>query len=145
MANTGFRTFDATVQQANEWLSEIGERMYWDDPDRPYLALRSTLHAIRDHLVVDESAQLAGLLPLLIRGTYYEGWDPSKVPVRERKIEEFLGRIRRDMQRAEPTVDPERVARTVIEVVGSKISGGEWEQVRRSMPEDVQRLWTTTE
>jgi uncharacterized protein (DUF2267 family) len=141
--STGFNTFDATIHQANTWLKEIGERMYWEDDSRPYLALRATLHAIRDHLVVDESAQLAAQLPLIIRGTYYEGWNPSKVPVRERKLEQFLDRIREDFERADPTIDPEQVARVVISVIGSKVSQGEWEQVMGAMPEEVQALWKT--
>lgn len=143
MTNTGFSTFDSAVQQANEWLNAIGQQFRWEDKSRSYHALRATLHAIRDHLVVDESAQFAAQLPMIIRGVYYEGWDPSKVPVRERKIEQFLDRIRSEFQRSDPTIDPERVARAVIELVGSKISHGEWDQVMRAMPEEIQQLWKT--
>ena len=39
-----------------------------DCPDRheAYLALRATLHALRDRLTIEETAQLAAQLPMLI-------------------------------------------------------------------------------
>jgi uncharacterized protein (DUF2267 family) len=40
--------------------------------------LRATLHALRDRLIIDEVAQLSAQLPMLIRGLYYKGWDPTK-------------------------------------------------------------------
>jgi hypothetical protein len=58
--------------------------------------LRATLHALRDRLTVEEVAQLGAQLPMLIRGFYYEGWDPTGKPLRERHEEQFLVRISRE-------------------------------------------------
>ena len=44
--------------------------------------MRATLHALRDRLTVEEAAQFAAQLPMLIRGFYYEGWNPTDKPVR---------------------------------------------------------------
>jgi uncharacterized protein (DUF2267 family) len=55
--------------------------------------LRTYLHALRDRLTVDEAAELAAQLPELIRGIYYEGWDPSKTPVRYEDLADFLDRV----------------------------------------------------
>ncbi len=68
--------------------------------------LRATLH---DRLPVEETAQLAAQLPMLIRGLYFEGWDPTGKPVKERHREDFLGRMQREMERYD--IDPERAAR----------------------------------
>ena len=38
------------------------------------------LHTLRDRLTVDVAAKLAAQLPTLIRGIYYEDWDPSRTP-----------------------------------------------------------------
>jgi len=55
-----------------------------------YRALRAVMHAIRDRLTVDETAQLAAQLPELIRGIYYEGWDPSRTPASYHDSKSFL-------------------------------------------------------
>lgn len=134
--------FESTVQQTNEWLAAIAEQLGWDDRQRAYIGLRGTLHALRDYLVVDESAQLAAQLPLLVRGIYYEGWDPSKVPVDNRSRDDFLQRVAGAFERADPGVDPEQVTRAVLRLLSDRISQGEATQARRLLPKDVQSLWT---
>lgn len=132
---------ESTVQQTYQWLNEIRAELGWDDEQRAYLALRGTLHALRDHLVVDESAQFAAQLPMLVRGLYYEGWDPSRVPVKERRQAQFLDRINRAFARTDYDQEPAQVARAVLQVLGSNLSGGETEQVMRGLPAEVQELW----
>jgi uncharacterized protein (DUF2267 family) len=50
------------------------------------------LHALRDRLTVNEAAQFGAQLPMLVRGIYYEGWDPTRLPVKMNR-EEFLQRV----------------------------------------------------
>jgi uncharacterized protein (DUF2267 family) len=140
LSTTGLDVFDTTVQETNEWLRAIQEEMGWGDRQLAYLALRGTLHALRDHLTVDEAAHLAAQLPLLVRGIYYDAWDPSRVPVRERHREQFLARVADAFERTRP-VDPEQAARSVLRVLGTRISAGEIDNVRRMLPEDVRALW----
>jgi uncharacterized protein (DUF2267 family) len=52
--------------------------------NQSYSALRAVLHALRDRLTVAETAHLSAQLPMLIRGIYFKGWDPTKVPVRSK-------------------------------------------------------------
>ena len=80
---TGHSTFDKTVDKTNHVLKEIEQAYGWPKERRNYSydALRAVLHALRDRLTVDECADLAARLPLLVRGMYCEGWDPSRVPV----------------------------------------------------------------
>lgn len=140
---TRLDVLESTMQQTYRWLHEINEELGWADERRAYLALRGTLHALREHLVVDESAQFAAQLPMLVRGLYFEGWDPSHVPVKERRREQFLDRINRAFTRTGLDEDPARVARAVLQVLGSNISGGETEQVMHALPAEVQELWNT--
>jgi uncharacterized protein (DUF2267 family) len=140
MTTTGLDVFDTTVQETNEWLRAIHEELGWGDRQLAYLALRGTLHAVRDHLTVDEGAHLAAQLPLLVRGIYYDQWDPSRVPVRERHREQFLARVADAFQRV-PPVNPEEMARAVLRVLATRISAGEADDVRRMLPGDVQALW----
>jgi uncharacterized protein (DUF2267 family) len=69
------------------------EVLGWPNRHKAYLALRATLHALRDRLTVEEVAQLGAQLPTLIRGFYYEGWDPTGKPLRVRHKEQFLARL----------------------------------------------------
>ncbi len=41
-------------------------------------------------LTIDEVAQLGAQLPMLVRGIYYEGWDPSNKPLRGRHKRDFM-------------------------------------------------------
>jgi uncharacterized protein (DUF2267 family) len=98
--------------------------------------LRACLHALRDRLPVDEAAQLAAQLPVLIRGIYYENWDPSKTPLKYRSLDEFLGRIA-----AEGGLDGETEASYAIEatarILDRHVSPGELEDVRAVLPPEL--------
>ena len=65
---TGLDVFDTTVQKTHIWLNEIMQELGWEDRYKAYLGLRTTLHALRDRLPIEETAQLAAQLPMLIRG-----------------------------------------------------------------------------
>jgi uncharacterized protein (DUF2267 family) len=97
MAETGFSSISTTVDKTNRVLKEIEEANAWPKERRneSYAALRAVSHALRDRLTVEESAHLAAQLPMLIRGLYYEGWNPARVPVKMNK-EQFLERVRQD-------------------------------------------------
>ncbi len=140
MSMTGFEPFDKAVHKAFIWLDEIMKELGTDDRHRAYLALRGTLHALRDRLNADEAAQLAAQLPVLIRGIYYEGWDPSKTPVKIRHKEAFLERIAREFTQ-EPDLDAEAVARAVFKTLERHITPGEIEDIQRMLPKELRELW----
>ena len=137
MSTAGLEVFDSTLQQTNLWLKAIMDQLGWDDRQRAYLGLRGTLHALRDYLTVDEAADLAAQLPMLVRGIYYEGWDPSRSPASERGREDFLRRVASAFSRG-PEADAEAVARAVLQVLGDHVTAGEVEEVWNMLPGDVQ-------
>jgi uncharacterized protein (DUF2267 family) len=102
--------------------------------------LRAVLHALRDRLTVEEVAQLGAQLPMLIRGFYYEGWDPTGKPSKIRQREQFLSRIGQQFK-GDNSVDPEQVARAVFTVLAKRISEGEIEDVKHVLPEEIRDLW----
>jgi uncharacterized protein (DUF2267 family) len=140
MSATGLEVFDTTVQKTNSWLNEAMHLLDSQDKHKAYLAFRSTLHALRDRLTVDEAAQLAAQLPMLMRGFYYEGWDPSGKPLKLRTREEFLDRIAQELKGVEG-MDPETLARAVFAVLEGKLTEGEIEEVRQTLPQEIRELW----
>jgi uncharacterized protein (DUF2267 family) len=140
MSATGLSVFDTTLQKTNQWLNDLMQLLDWRDKSKAYLALRATLHALRDRLPIDEVAQLAAQLPMLVRGFYYEGWDPTGKPEKERNKEQFLAHIARYFQDDE-VVDPEQVARAVFTVLAKHVSEGEVQDMRRVLPSALRSLW----
>lgn len=140
MATTGISTIDHAPQVVAEWLNELCDDLEWPEKPRAYLLMRETLHAVRDMLTVDEATDLAAQLPVLIRGIYFEGWDPSKTPIKERKKSDFLDRIGARFQK-EPLDDPERAVAAVFDLLRRHVSFGEFEHVRDAMRKPIQDLW----
>jgi uncharacterized protein (DUF2267 family) len=143
MSTTGLRAFDQTLQQSNIWLKELMELMGWEDRQRAYLALRLTLHALRDRLHVEAAAHLGAQLPLLLRGVYYDGWHPAGKPLKERSLEAFLAPVRKGLGR-DPAVDAEAVARAVFRVLDRHVTAGEIANVKHVLPKAVRDLWPET-
>ena len=139
MSMTGLEVFDTTVHKTNHWLNEAMDELHWKDKHKAYDAFRSTLHALRDRLTVEETAQLAAQLPMLMRGFYYEGWDPTRKPERLRHRDEFLARIAQQFRNE--AVDPEAVARAVFAVLSHHVSQGEIQDVRSIVPQEIRELW----
>lgn len=140
MSTTGLRTFDETVHATNGWLHELTARLGWDDRQRACRLLRVSLQTLRDRLPVTEAAQLGAQLPILLRGVFYEGWQPAKVPVKTRSLDEFLAGLRAAFS-DEPDFDAEAAFREVVAVMKLHVSPGEIEDVRRVMPAEIKTLW----
>jgi uncharacterized protein (DUF2267 family) len=131
--------FDTTVQKTYDWLNELGGILGTDNRRLLYRALRSTLHALRDRLTIEEVAQLGAQLPMLVRGLYYEGWDPTGKPLRVRDTEEFLAPISAAL--ANDPLDAEEAARGVFEMMANRITAGEVQDVKHILPAGIRTLW----
>jgi uncharacterized protein (DUF2267 family) len=140
MGATGFSTFDKTIDKTNHVLAEIEQAHGWskDQRNKSYDALRAVLHTLRDRLTVDECAHLAAQLPLLVRGVYYEGWDPSRVPINMNR-EEFLQNVRRGFPDG-VAEDMERLVTSVLQALRQYVTEGEWEDIKSSISRDLRPL-----
>jgi uncharacterized protein (DUF2267 family) len=140
MSATGLDVFDTTLHKTNSWLNELMQVLGSQDRHEAYLAMKATLHALRDRLTVEEVAQLGAQLPMLIRGFYYEGWDPTGKPLRVRQKEQFLARIEQQF-RGDDGINAERLARAVFTVLAKRVSEGEIEDVKHILPAEIGDLW----
>jgi uncharacterized protein (DUF2267 family) len=141
MSATGLEIFDKTLQVTHVWLNEIADELPWADRHRAYVALRAVLHTLRDRLTVEEASDLGAQLPMLVRGIYYEGWNPAKTPDKK-KLPEFLDSVGSHFrQTAVSNANPEQVTRAVFRVLSKHVSEGEIADVRQMLPKDLQALW----
>src|SRR3989339_1203972 len=93
MTDTGLRYFDKSIQKAHEWINDACREIGTDDREKAYMALKATLIELRDCLSVEEAAQLAAQLPMVLRGAYYENWKPAANPIKIREREEFIAQV----------------------------------------------------
>lgn len=144
MAETGFAAFSKTVDKTNQILKQIEDAYGWPQERRnqSYQALRTVLHALRDRLTIEEIPQFGAQLPMLVKGIYYEGWDPTKTPMKMTG-EELLNRIRREFP-YDIVGGIERLVVTVLDALRGYISPGEWADLRAILPADVRRLLPAT-
>ena len=140
MSWTGFETFDTAIQKADLWLKQIMLELNTDSKRRAYMGMRAVLHALRDRLTIDEAVDLGAQLPLLIRGVYYDEWDPSRNPVKDRHLDEFLAHIQTNYK-SESSQELEQTVKAVFRVLRSKITEGEIRDVKGMMPDELKSLW----
>lgn len=139
MTTVTIPALEPAIQKTKVWIEELAEEM-GGDYHNACQALRASLHALRDRLTVEETSDLAAQLPMVVRGMYYEGWNPSHTPSSERDLASFLERVEREMGRG-ATVDPEQAARSVFKLLSAHCTVGQIDHVRGSLPKELQSLW----
>lgn len=138
-------TFDKTTAKTYDWLADVSDALGCEDTRSAYAALRATLHALRDHLTVDEGAQFAAQLPTLLRGVFYESWKPSHSVDRSRDHAPFLLEVERELVDHPELTDVAEVVSSVFEVIAGRVAEGEIEQVIHQLPREVRELWPNAE
>lgn len=139
MSAQGLEGIDRTVQQTHIWINELADALNWDSP-RSYRLLRAVLHALRDFLPVNESANLAAQLPTLIRGVYYEQWRPNLLTAKQRSCRHFIAQIN-DEFRSDPLEDTRGAIGAALQLLASKVSAGEIRDVQQNLSPEIRSLW----
>lgn len=125
--------FDRTVQKSESWIAEIHMELKWMEAKGVYHLLRATLQTLRDQLDTNEAAQFASQLPLLLRGTFYECWDP-KIKAKGISKQEFLESVREKLGLVgQPNFDLENGVSVTLKVIFNHVSPGEIKDVIGSL------------
>ncbi|ALA18683.1 DUF2267 domain-containing protein [Chelatococcus daeguensis] len=142
MSATGLDVFDKTLQTTHIWLNEItndlgpDERVAWK-------VLSIVLHKLRDRLPVELAAHLGAELPLLVRGVYYDQYQPEKQPTNLDR-DAFIAEVQRWLSDTRP-VDANEAVKTVFRVLSRHVSPGEVAKVKDALPQDLRALWQSVE
>jgi uncharacterized protein (DUF2267 family) len=142
MKLTGIEVFDSTIQRTNTWLKDLMQELNTTDHRKAYLMLRSVLHALRDHLSADDAVYVGEQLPMLIRGLYFERWEPAGKPLPLRARTDFFAVLSRYMAGdADSEWQAEVVARAVFRLLERKAADGEIEDLHSVIPLALMDLW----
>jgi uncharacterized protein (DUF2267 family) len=134
-------SIERTVHKTNEWLKDLEAELGVEDRDEAWRVLRGYLHVLRDRLTIDEGAQLAAQLPQLVRGVFYEGFDPGRQPEKVRHADEFLARF----AEAAELPDAGEAARAAVactHVIAKHIADGELDDVLAQLPPEIRSVLT---
>jgi uncharacterized protein (DUF2267 family) len=136
---TGLDVFDSTVQQTNLWLKELMARIPTTDRHYAYRLLRATLHVFRDRIGPENAVHFGAQLPMLIRGFYYEGWQPSKPQTKTRHLNDFLNAVEEEAGQSLGSGAGTKV-KAVFAVIADKIDAHEIEKLRKVLPAELKTL-----
>src|SRR5688572_30480573 len=139
MSATGLDVFDKTLQTTNIWLNEIVERI---GPDRQvaWKVLSTVLHKLRDRLPLELAAHLGAQLPLLVRGVYYDQFEPARLPSECRTPAEFEAEVAEWLSDIRP-VDPGEAIAAVFAVLDRHLSEGQIAKVKNALPKGLRLAW----
>lgn len=111
--------------------------------------MRSVLHTVREVLSPEESLHLIAQLPLLIKGTYVDGWHtPPKDGIRS--LPEFIANIRQQNQppAARDFGNDETAkhhTKCILNVIERHVATGEVQHMIDQFPMELTELWLTEE
>ncbi|CCH18398.1 DUF2267 domain-containing protein [Micromonospora lupini] len=137
MADAMISAFESSLDKTNLILKDIETAYGWPKERRnqSYAALRTVLHLLRDRLAVNESVEFAQQLPVLVRGIYFDGWNPSDVPIKLNR-DDFLYEVRQGFP-YDAEGGAERVTQVVLDTLRRHVTQGEWQDVKDTMPKDL--------
>jgi uncharacterized protein (DUF2267 family) len=141
MKYTGLDVFDSTIQLTNAWLKDLMLELNWSDHRKTFVAFRCVLQGLRDHLPVTDAIRFGNQLPTLLRGVYFDHWDPTGKPFPLRTRADFLGSLHESFT---SEIDAEVAARAVFRLLEKKASDGEIENLQHLMPAALLDLWPET-
>ena len=142
MSANGLEVFDKTVQTTNIWLDDIMQTI---GPERrvAWKVLSTVLHKLRDRLPVELAANLSAELPLLVRGVYYDQYQPARQPTRY-DLEEFTDEVAEWLRDTRP-VDPRDAMRAVFATLSAHVPRGQIAKVQDALPKKLRDFWLDAE
>src|SRR5919109_4730896 len=143
MSATGLDVFDKTLQSTHLWLDDIMTEI---GPDRQvaWHVLGAVLRTLRDRLPLGLAAHLGSQLPILIRGVYYDQWEPREKPLELRSQDEFLEHVSQGLWNTRP-VNVRDATRAVFRAIAKHIDAGQVRKVVDALPGEVKVLWPAAE
>ena len=136
------KAIQKTMASTAEFLKPLMASGEFNNNNDAFVLLKATLKAIRDRVTPGESMHLAGQLPALLRGFYFEGYDFSKTqaPVSQAKdVFDFLSDVRFHLG-GHDYLNLEKTVPLAMRIIFDSIDQGEARQVKQQLPKEIQNF-----
>lgn len=140
MSTHGLEMLDHTVQLTHKWIDELDDALGWHDKHRSFRLMRAVMQTLRDCLPINESADFAAQLPILLRGVYYEQWRPRQTKSPHWTLDHFLQRLHHYFP-SDPIEDMADAVSITFAFFSTKVSEGEIRDVVGCLPAEIRELW----
>ena len=140
MTADGLDTLDRTIHETNQWLQVVMGELRTNNRHKAYIALRASLHALRDRIGPEHAVHFAAQLPIFLRGVFYEGWRPAETPTRERRLDDFLAYVE-SILGPRTGLDPGDALRAGFAAIAWSVSSAEVLKLIDVLPRDLKTLW----
>jgi len=133
--------FDQYAQEGNHFINQIQEKTGRSRAEAAHL-LRSTLHALRNRISLEESLHLNAQLPMFLKAVYVDNLSASEDVVRSRTYEDFVVQVMAvDEQPSNTSLGSEEKVKedilAVFQLLNQYVSEGEWKHISDNLPEEI--------
>lgn len=135
------KALQSSLNLTQIWIKDLMDTYDYADENKAFVLLRATLKTLRDRLPMDEVFHLASQLPAVVRGYFFEGWDPHRQPGNEKTTHDFLGKVRKNLG-GHDEIDLEMAVPEALKVIFNHIDKGEAEDVLKNLPPDIHELFS---
>jgi uncharacterized protein (DUF2267 family) len=135
---TGVHSLDQALMTLHEWLKDISDELGVGDKEDAFVITRAVLVALRDRLTVEEAADFAAQLPMMLQGVYFHGYKPGNKPLKMKTRQEFVDYVDQNLNR---DIDPVDAIHIVYAVLKRRISPGQLADTISGLPQEIAALW----
>lgn len=129
---------DHNIKTINTWLKDIADELDGISEEEAWARLKAVLQTVRDRITVNEAADFAAQLPLIVRGLYFEGWHPAETPHKWRDRADYLDAFARKEGSGD---ESEKTLKAVLRVLDRYLDSNELNRVKEMHPKEVWDLW----
>jgi uncharacterized protein (DUF2267 family) len=126
-------------QTSTPWLESMMTELATTDSHQALRALGAGLEALRDLLTPAQAARFGARLPVLVRGLFFERWDPTITPREIRHRSQFLALVgEKYAPRADVPTDV--IAGAFLGVLARHLDAEDIVQVASKVPTPIEHL-----
>lgn len=130
MTANAFPAFDPALATAQLWVDELAARL-GPNRRRAWGVLTVVLRDLRDRLPAGAAAALGARLPLIVRGAFYEDYQPTRTA---------LSRRAPDPWRWE-RLDTATATKAVFDTLIDQLGAAELAFLQQALPPDLRSVW----
>ncbi|WP_408095806.1 DUF2267 domain-containing protein [Peredibacter sp. HCB2-198] len=131
---------DKANEDFNHVINLLMESRLFENEQKAFAILKACLKALRERVGKQEAIHLGSQLSTILRGFYYEGWNPNTEMSRSRTTSDFLEDVRHFFH-GHDEIDLSRAVPVTLGVILDMIDQGEAKQVLKNLPKNIQDLY----